>query len=284
MSLNFSHPPLEGDITSIVNAALNKPPYKFYIPYGTYRVDGTIYIGAEKCLELDHNVVLHRQAEYSNSNLPIVHLTGNNACLFTNSYSLLYSDNKTPQGVVHIGPINQDSNRVSNINNVSIRNVTLRGNNHNDSVGLYLSSNQKSNVNSSNYRSFIQNVKIREVSTGCLVDELCNAHRFYDVDFYLIKKYSILSRKNTQNTFFGGFTHLSKELDTVIKLEEASYNLLYGIQAEPGSGKWYDIDRKSVVCTIIGHDNCPNRSIDNGINSTILTHGDLKLNSVSTNV
>ena len=153
------------------------------------------------------------------------------------------------------------------------------------SIGLNLDNSQPLTANGagkgSNYNGSFSNILIENVAVGVKIGALCNTHTFSSIFFYQITKYSDQSTGNSENTFFGGFTHLSHDI-TVIKLEDVKWNLFYGVQAEPGGiSTYFDVDETSEYCQIIGHDNCANGPINHSKALTYLSHGLLGLVNVA---
>jgi hypothetical protein len=110
------------------------------------------------------------------------------------------------------------------------------------------------------------------------LNPICNGHTFSNLFFYALTRYSYWSVKNSENTFYGGFTHHSSNV-TIIKLEGCGYNLFYGVQGEPGGpdAHYIDVDQNSKVCQILGHDSCIGAPLNQSESLTYLTHGYLSV-------
>ncbi len=165
---------------------------------------------------------------------------------------------------------------------LTIDGITIQGlSTHSDNVGLNLDSSEPL-VGGANYTGSFSNLVIREVATGVKLNPLCNGHTFSNLFFYALKRYSYWSVKTSENTFYGGFTHLSHGV-TVIKLEGCGYNLFYGVQAEPGSdpagpaAHYIDVDQSCKACQILGHDNCRGGPLNQSESLTYLSHGYLNV-------
>lgn len=262
--------------TLTINNVLKANPCVI-VPPGEYRVDGTLEV--DFSLFLLPGATLIRKSHCSSSTDPVVLLKSNFAALTGSGW--VVTENNSPRGVVCVGPPDLTMGS-SNINWTRIDGIKIRGVSTGTlNVGLDLDSSEPPpplGVGSgSNYNGNFSNILIMEVEVGVKIGPYCNAHTFSNVFFYQITKYSYWSIANSENTFFGGFTHGSPCV-TVIKLEDALYNLFYGVQAEPGSdSRYFVVDGSSKYCQILGHDNCPNAPINKSDTFTYLSQGYLSL-------
>lgn len=263
------------DDTTAIQAALAAQPC-VAVPPGNYRIDGILTVLNQ--LTLSPGAHLIRKSQFSSSTAPVVLLSNNYATLVGGGW--VESENNSPRGIICVGP--PALTTVRNINWARIDGIKIKGvSTDSDNVGLNLDSSEPPSPagagGGSTYNGSFSNLVIREVAVGVKINPICNAHTFNSIFFYTLTRYSYWSIGNSENSYFGGFTHLSHGV-TVIKLEGVGYNLFYGVQAEPGPGsRYFDVDQSSVVCQIIGHNNCFEAPINNSASLTYLSHGILSL-------
>lgn len=257
--------------TDAINAVLVAEPF-VVVPPGDYRIDGTLQVS--RSLWLVPGARLWRKAAYSTSTAPVVLVTDRESAVTGGGWVM--TDNDSPEGVVRVGPQDVTQEQILIWNRVD--GIKISGKSGGSNVGLNLDSSEPGAPvgagKGANYNGNFSNLIVRGVDVGVKVGPICNGHTFSNIFFYLIGQYSYQSIGNSENTFFGGFTHHSEGV-TIIKLESASYNLFYGVQGEPGgtSAHYFNVDDKSIVCQIIGHDNCASGPINNSTSLTYLSHG-----------
>jgi hypothetical protein len=185
-----------------IQAALNQHPC-VVVPPGEYRIDQRPDVTQN--LYLLPGATLIRKQQSSTSTEPVVLLTDEYATLAGGGWVM--TENNSPRGVVCVGP--RDPNVSQNIlwtriDGIKIRGVSTESNN----VGLNLDSSEPI-IGGSNYNGSFSNLVIREVGTGLKVNPICNGHTFANLFFYALTRFSYWSVKNSKNTYYGGFTHLS---------------------------------------------------------------------------
>jgi hypothetical protein len=250
-------------------SALDQNP-AVVVPPGDYRIDQRLNVN--RTLYLMPGATLIRK-QSSPSTEPVLLLTDQRATVAGGGSVI--TEKNSPRGVVCVGPPNL--NVLRNIIWTRIDGITIKGvKTDSNNVGLNLDSSEP-NVGGANYNGSFSNLVIREVAIGVKLNPICNGHTFANLFFYALNRYSYWSVKTTENTFYGGFTHLSYGV-TVIKLEGCGYNLFYGVQAEPGPGsQYFDVDQSSIVCQILGHNGCPVDPINQSDSLTYLALGYLSL-------
>ncbi len=114
------------------------------------------------------------------------------------------------------------------------------------------------------------------------------ADTFCSIFFLGISQFSYFSEDNSENTFLGGFTHLSHGV-TVIRLKgNIGHNLFYGVQAEPGKDKgpgardsvYFEDDEECQVCQVFGQENVSGASIKKSPSLTYLSSGILEISRI----
>ena len=235
------------DDLAAFTAALAVSGFTVEVPPGTYRVSNTVTIASDRHLHLANGAVIKRFSTDA-ATTPVIRMTGNYGKL--TGQGTILSENASPSGVVHVGPSVQTV--LANLNWNEISDIKISGVRANGNIGLLLTSSDATPPTGagegSNYNSRFSGLKIQSVGTGIQLEENCNAHTFSDCFFYRINQYCYRTIGNTENTYYGGFTHDSADV-TVCKLEDADYNLFYAIQAEPGNSLDWAVDTAYTVGT-----------------------------------
>jgi hypothetical protein len=260
----------DADDTDLINGAL-KEHACVTVPPGVYRIDGTLEVRSSLTLLPGARLLRPRPASSAPAHdptAPVVILCGREAALLGGGS--VESQNSSPRGVICVGPLTLSTETVvfwSRIDGVKIVGAGGDG----VSVGLNLDSSEPAPPQGagkgSTYCGNFTNLRIQGVDAGIKVGRICNGHTFSNVFFSGIKQYSYWSLDNSENTFVGGFTHLSHGA-TIIKLERVAHNLFYAIQGEPGQdqdaqgnpinnpSRFFDVDTASIYCQILGFGNC----------------------------
>jgi hypothetical protein len=247
------------------------------VPPGTYRIDETLTVSRQ--LSLSFGAHLVRQSAHSGSTDPVVLLANEYATLIGGGW--VETENNSPRGVVRVGP--RDLATPTNIVWTHIDGIKIKGTSADENnIGLNLDTSEHRNpdVGGANYNGSFSNLVIQFVAVGIKLNPIVNGHTFSNNFFYSIKRYSYWAVGNSENTFYGGFTHLSHGV-TVMKLEGCFYDLFYGVQAEPGPGsRYFDIDAASKYCQILGHNNSDLAPINDSANLIYMYAGHLSLNNI----
>jgi hypothetical protein len=248
------------------------------VPPGTYRVDDALIVTNQLVVSFGAHLI--RMSAHSGSTDPVVVLASPYATLIGGGW--VESENNSPHGVVLVGP--RTPTTITNIIWTRIDGIKIKGTSADENnTGLALETTEKGgdqNPGGTNYNGSFSNLVIQFVSVGVKVNPIVNGHTFSNIFFYSIKRYSYWAVGNSENTFYGGFTHLSHGV-TVMKLEGCFYDLFYGVQAEPGPGsRYFDIDAASKYCQILGHNNCDLSPINDSTNLIYMYAGHLSLNNL----
>lgn len=243
----------------VIEAALAEHPCVL-VPPGTCKIETSALV-LTRALQLLPGAMLVRK-QGINSELhpqePIIQALGESAVLI--GHGSIMNENVSPQGIVRVGAIGGSATG-QNVLWTRIDGITLHGVRDEGSIGLFLENpNPQAGAT---YNGNFSNMFIRGVQVGIRVGPVCNGHVFTNIFFHDIERYCYWSSGNSENTFLGGFTYLSKGV-TIIKLEGVGHNLFYGVQGEPGGlaskgepvSHYFEVDASSGYCQIIGFDNC----------------------------
>ena len=214
---------------------------------------------------------------------PLIFLSNREASLIGGGR--VVSENDSPRGVVSVG--SRDLANKRQVTLTRIDGIKIQGAGTTDSVGLNLDSLEPvtGDGTGANYMGSFSNIVIQNVGTGVRIGKLCNGHTFCSIFFLGISQFSYFSEDNSENTFLGGFTHLSHGV-TVIRLKGViGHNLFYGVQAEPGKDKgpgardsvYFEDDEECQVCQVFGQENVSELPLRRAPVSLYLSSGILEI-------
>ena len=239
----------------------------------TFHVSRTLSVPAGKTL-LVHGTLL-RDPRRSNATTPLVALRGNFAKL--DGTGAIATENDSPDGIVLVGMLGKDEYTDANFCYIGPLEISGRkrpgnvGINFRSSEGLVVAGRQ---LGGSVYLARVHAPSIYSVGTAIKFGELCNGNAVSMPMLYNLAQYGIhiegAQRSVSENTVWGGFVHQSLTLEAFIKIERGHFNLFYGVQGEPGSGKLFDIDATSTRNQILGHGNFPDGSVSLGSGTIVL--------------
>ena len=239
----------------------------------TYRIDGTLRIGTNVTVEVAGGATCRRVAAAA-STAPIFEIVGQQRTRLCGRGSI-ETEKASPYGVVHIGPV--DITELANVLRVEVAGVHLVGVKATGNVGLCLRSSfvSKGGVT---FQNIISGVSIDSFGTGVLLTEYANANEFYGLQMNAILDYcyhflgsGAASDSCCENGVIGGFVNSSSDV-TLIKMENALYNQVYGFRGEPGgaSAVGYDLDADTEQNQLFITANTAAANIDLGTGNTVM--------------
>ena len=254
-----------------------------HVPPGTYRIDGTIYLGGE--LVLDKGATLRRIASSSKSTDPLVRLAATRGTL--RGFGTLMTDNPSPRGLVNIGP--QNLSHYDNVEFNTVAEVTLQGAgcswttrqpwnqvdmSKKGSRGLCMDSSQGwamthggSENTGSCYQNTVRNIQVLDIDVGVYLGPEVNGNQVSGVMMGGIGEAAyFIDGPNSENTISSGFVAGFGGNVTIIKALGSMFNYFMSVAAEPGGGsKYFDFKESqygdgtnnmpSIWNTVIGQDN-----------------------------
>ena len=288
------------DVTATIQALLDTVNHTL-VPPGTYRIDGTLAVGAYRTLELLPGATLLRGGA---AVTPVVRLNGSNYSQIIgtgNGACTVQTPNACATGVVHVGPAVQTV--TADIQRWRVQGLTIIGPSGAaaTNIGVNVTSSQAAGPTGSglgsNYLGHACDLDIQQVGVGVKLGAICNAHCFRDNTFYLIGSScyllaggASLSEAVGDNSFSGGFTHTKNSGNiTVIKATGYGiFNTFFDLHAEPDApgvpgSLYYDLGANTSQFRIIGFGNFETtvQGADAGTNNYILDENTFKAGQIT---
>lgn len=230
--------PATWDWTPALQAAVDSGNSHVTIPFGEYRVDGTLVV--PMAVTVYNFGILKRKAAYSSSTEPVVNVRHTRAAFVGGEVA---TENSHAEGVVRLG---HDSTAATytttkwRFTDCIVRGVQAAGN-----VGVSLVCAQSINAaNPANYFGHVSNITVLGADVGVQCEEYANAHTFVNVLFWNCITAGYRFYGAYGNCVQGGFVHTgSAGITGVIladsrvgsPLHHSDSNFVIGLGVEPAA-------------------------------------------------
>ncbi|NNE27841.1 MAG: hypothetical protein HKN09_13425 [Saprospiraceae bacterium] len=227
--------------------AINSNAPKVVVPAGRYRIDKTVEVKSFLFLEAGVHIYQGESAKEG----PIFWLNKSNAILAGEHKGVVVESRKSsPFGIIRIGH-GQSNSKGGNILYCTVKNLTLKGNKGEGSIGIKLNNNQKKgNPSMASYFHNIQNLIIEYVDVGIHLLRMSNANSISQIYFNRvgdsIHDAAIFIEGAMENRIYDCFHHLSPNAATIRMKNYGDlspvYNYIYGIVSEQGGDQALCLD------------------------------------------
>jgi len=255
---------------------------KVVIPPGIFEISDGLSIKQGQHLHLSTGAHLVRELDCAVEE-PMAMLSSHYAALTGDGYSVI--ENKAGGTVVCVGP--EYVGHQPNITSWLIDKLILKGSEEMWKQGkteqelLTLINPAIPYKKGSNYMGRVSNCLFRTAGTAIKLNERCNGHMFLQNQFFQLTDAGFDIEGCSENTVTNTFFHACGGV-TMARLRDVHYNQFLGFQGEPGPGtdqkpsRWVDLDEKTRMCTIIGHNNTGHAIVDKSDGSNlIIDHGQI---------
>jgi hypothetical protein len=216
------------------------------VPSGNYRIDGTIALGANKCLLLD-NANLIRYSAFSASTDPVVRLQGSYASIEGTRNSVVQSQNASPKGVVAI----YDPAYVANVAYGKISGFQIEGNQPlsggdptSTSSCVYAETGLEQGGTGVTYFNQITDLTLIKAGYGIHLTAQVNATQINNIIFGFLSRAAMNfeGNSNVNGEVYGNtvnnawFTNASAPGTSMHRMRYARFNVFTNCIAEQGGG------------------------------------------------